>query len=179
VLISVRACIGCGAIDNAQPCLGTCIDRRLDIVRADQHAAAVAALAALERALDERRTLLNRLARSAPADWGPVRAQARAALRTGGMPEPGGVVEAWACDSCGRIEAPQPCIGVCIRPETAMVSAEEHEAVLAAAAAAHAKLERLAPPVRQLAWATPRRGHEQDAAQALQAAARALVTPEA
>ena len=83
------------------------------------------------------------------------------------------MIEAWACDSCGRIEAPQPCIGVCIRPETPMVEAAEHRAVLEQAAAIAGELERLAPPVRQLAWATPRRGHAEAGARALQAAAAA------
>ena len=172
-MITVHVCIGCGAIDNAQPCLGTCIDRRLDLVRADEHATAGAALSELERALAERRTLVERLARSvAPeAEWEPLRARARAALRTSAMPESGDVVTTWACDSCGRVEAPQPCIGVCIRPETPMVDATEHATVLAQAETVWRELERLAPPLRLLAWATPRPGRERDAAEAVHAAA--------
>ena len=180
-VITVRACIGCGAIDNAQPCLGTCVDRRLDLVRADQHAAAVAALSGLEQALAERRTLVERLARSAPAEteWEPLRARARATLRVAVTIEPGDVVTTWKCESCGRIEAPQPCIGVCIRPETPMVTASEHAEVLEEAAAARRELEWWAPPVRQLAWTTPRPGRGEDAAQAVRAAAQARLTPEA
>jgi hypothetical protein len=175
-MITVLACIGCGAISTPQPCLGTCIDRRLEIVRAEEHGAAVAALARLEAALAERRTLVERLARAPLTDWEPLRARARAALRAGGPPAAGDVIEAWACDSCGRIEAPQPCIGVCIRPETEMVEAAEHRAVLAQAAAVARELERLAPPVRQLAWTTPRSGHVEAAARALQAAAGHLIS---
>jgi hypothetical protein len=174
MLITVRACIGCGAIDNAQPCLGTCIDRRLELVRAEQHGLAVAALAESERALAELRSLVSRLARSVPeeADWEPLRARARAALRGAAAPVPGDVVEAWACDSCGRIEAPQPCIGVCVRPETPMVPASEHEAVLAQAAAARREFDQLAPPVRQLAWSTPRPGQFERTARAIHEAAQ-------
>ena len=36
---------------------------------------------------------------------------------------------------CGRIEAPQPCIGVRIRPETPMIPASGHDAALARAVA--------------------------------------------
>jgi hypothetical protein len=179
-VIIVLVCIGCGAVSTPQPCLGTCIDRRLDLVRADQHAAAVAALTALEAALAERRTLVERLARSAPAEaeWEPLRARARASLRGEGAPDPGDVITTWACDSCGRIEAPQPCIGVCIRPETPMVTAAEHADVLEQAGAVAHELERLAPPVRQLAWVTPRSGRLAEAASAVQAAAQARLTPE-
>src|SRR5689334_21893187 len=106
-------------IETPQPCLGTCIDRRLDLVGAAEHAAAMAAVSALEAALAQRRTLLAHLARS--ADWEALRAPARAALRFRSDLSPGATVTAWACDSCGRIEAPQPCIGVCVRPETPMV----------------------------------------------------------
>jgi hypothetical protein len=176
-VITVRACIGCGGIDNGQPCLGTCIDRPLDLVRGDEHALAGAALSELERALAHRRTLVERLARSVLADeeWAAWRARAHSALRGAPMPVPGEVVRAWACASCGRIEAPQPCIGVCIRPETAMVEAAEHQAVLDQAEAVRLQLDRLAPPVRLLAWTTPRPGRTQDAARAVYAAARAVL----
>jgi hypothetical protein len=38
------------------------------------------------------------------------------------------------------------------------------------------ELERLAPPVRQLAWAKPRRGHAEEGARALQATAAQLTS---
>src|SRR3954467_9690939 len=110
--VTVLRCIGCGAIETPQPCLGTCRERRLDLVPADQHAAVVAALAELERALAARRTLLARLVRT--SDLEPLRAPARAALRAVAEPVAGERLTTWACDSCGRVEAPQPCIGVCI-----------------------------------------------------------------
>ena len=66
-LVVVRTCIGCGAIENTHECLGTCVDRRLDLIAADEHAAAEAALTALNRALAERRTVVERLAQAAPA----------------------------------------------------------------------------------------------------------------
>jgi hypothetical protein len=172
-VITVTVCIGCGAIENTQPCLGTCIDRRLDLVRADQHATAGAAVSALEHALADRRTLVERLARAVPpeTEWEALRALARAALRAPPPPTAGEVVTTWACDSCGRIEAPQPCIGVCIRPETPMIDAAEHDAVIAEAEAVQRALEQLAPPLRLLAWTAPRPGRVRDAAVAVHAAA--------
>ena len=71
VTIDVLQCIGCGAIATPQPCLGTCVDRRLDLVAADQHALAESAVEAMETTRTLRRALLGEVARSplAPADW--------------------------------------------------------------------------------------------------------------
>ena len=76
----VRRCLGCGAVDTPQPCLGTCVDRRLDLFRAEQHAAAAAA--ALGCSLADARALVERLARETPGEdeWDELRV--RALLRT-------------------------------------------------------------------------------------------------
>lgn len=138
--IDVQQCIGCGALSTPEPCLGTCVDRRLDLVPAD-------AAHALEHRLRARRALVEELRQLTPATWDALRARARDELRVPlATPD---AITAWSCDSCGRIEAPQPCIGVCIRPTTPMVDAtvtREHADAL----------ERLAVPLRQLAWTTPR-----------------------
>lgn len=42
-------------------------------------------------------------------------------------------IEVWQCIGCGRIEAPQPCVGVCRDRRALLASAEEHERALAAA----------------------------------------------
>jgi hypothetical protein len=176
-MITVQRCIGCGAISTPQPCLGSCVDRRLDLVAASEHADAAAAVAALEAALVERRSLVGRLA-LAPLpepEWKLLQERARAALRAPAKPASALEVTAWACETCGRIEAPQECIGVCVRPEIAMVPAVEHRATIARAASLARALATLAPPLRQLAWATPRPGQWAHSAAALRAAAeRAL-----
>lgn len=58
-------------------------------------------------------------------------------------------VKAWQCIGCGRIEAPQTCIGVCRDQKVELVYAEEHEQALARAKA-------LESVVRRLAFSTPR-----------------------
>ena len=68
VVIDVQRCIGCGAISTPQPCTGTCVDRRLDLVAADEHAAAVAAVEALERRCALQRALLTEIARLTAGD---------------------------------------------------------------------------------------------------------------
>ena len=172
--MTVLRCIGCGMIETPQPCLGTCVDRRLELVGSDDHAAAVAALEELELALAERQTLVARLARTDAVE--ALRAAARAALRSPADPPAGEVITTWACDSCGRIEAPQPCIGVCVRPETQMVPAPQHHAVLERAAEARRGLDRLAPPLRQLAWSTPRPGRADEYRRAVRAGARVALS---
>ena len=174
--VIVRRCIGCGGVDNGQACRGTCAEHRLDLVESDAHAAAEARLAAAEDALASFRGIAARLARGAPPEWGALRAQARAALRSLGDPAEGGAaITAWACDSCGRIEAPQPCIGVCIRPETPMVEVAEHQAVLARDAALRDALVPFAALARALAWSTPRPGQSERSVRVLCERARGLV----
>lgn len=45
-------------------------------------------------------------------------------------PADSGYVQVWQCIGCGRIEAPQPCIGVCRDRKVLLVGREEHEAAL-------------------------------------------------
>ncbi|HWK26909.1 MAG TPA: hypothetical protein VNS09_10115 [Solirubrobacter sp.] len=173
----VRRCIGCGAIDTPQPCLGPCAERRLDLVEGGEHAAGIARLEADERALADLRAVVARCALGGVGaeELSALRARSRAALRLlGPAPEAAAVITAWACDFCGRIEAPQPCIGVCIRPETTMVTAAEHAAVLERDAAVREELERLSTFARRVAWTSPRPGALDRHVQALQAQASTL-----
>src|ERR1019366_9504969 len=40
-------------------------------------------------------------------------------------------ISAWQCIGCGRIEGPQPCVGVCQDKKVTFVSAEAYDAVAA------------------------------------------------
>lgn len=153
--LQVQRCVGCGAISTPQPCTGDCADRRLDLVDEADHAAAVAAVDALSDWVDEQRALLT--TPLSPATWDLLSARARVALHAPpAQPAAADELTTWACDSCGRIEAPQPCIGVCVRPTVAFVPASVHHETLADARELAATLDRLAVPLRQLAWTTPR-----------------------
>jgi hypothetical protein len=159
------------------PCLGICVDRRLDLVGLQSHAAAEERAAAAQRALAELSAIAYRLATAEDddADWNALRARARAGLHAvGERAERGEAIAAWSCDACGRIEAPQPCIGVCVRPETSMVPAATHEGVLERDAALRRKLKPLAALARQLAWTTPGAGQRDRTARALRERARRL-----
>ncbi|MDA0181912.1 hypothetical protein OJ997_16535 [Solirubrobacter phytolaccae] len=175
-VILIHQCIGCGAIETPQPCLGGCHEHRLDLVPAEEHEAAAATVDALERLLAERERLLRDVAHSTLSDeeWAALRTRARAALHTPPIPEPADTVTTWKCD-CGHIEAPQPCIGVCVRPERAMVPADEYTPILARATELAAHAERLSPALRLLAWTTPRPDHREATATALRTAAMTCV----
>jgi hypothetical protein len=155
VEIQAQRCIGCGAISSPQPCTCDGPEHRLDLVAADEHAAAVAAVEALSDWVEEQQALLTTPLRR--ATWDLLRARARVALHA--LPPAavaGEEITTWACDSCGYLEAPQPCIGVCVRPTVSFVPATAHHEVLARARELEAMRDRLAVPLRQLAWTTPR-----------------------
>ena len=77
-------------------------------------------------------------------------------------------IKAWQCIGCGRVEAPQTCIGVCEDRRVELVRAEDVEALAA-------RMEQLEKFVRQLARITPREGEWERSYRALQARARELL----
>jgi len=78
-------------------------------------------------------------------------------------------IEAWRCIGCGKIEAPQTCIGVCTDQKIELVYAADHERLVAELREQTHGLEKL---VRQLATITPRSGEWESSYRALQASAR-------
>jgi hypothetical protein len=72
----VWQCIGCGRIDDPQPCVGICRDEKVDYVLASEHDAAVKALVALARAIAQTTPREGECVRH----WKALQAQARRAL---------------------------------------------------------------------------------------------------
>jgi hypothetical protein len=68
----------------------------------------------------------------------------------------------WQCVGCGRIDHPQPCVGICQDRKVEMVYAADHAQSVAA-------LEAI---LRRIAFTTPRPGEWEPAWRALQADAR-------
>ena len=81
-------------------------------------------------------------------------------------------VKAWQCIGCGRIEAPQTCVGVCDFNRIELVYGFEHEKALEAERERAARFEAL---VRSLASITPREGEWERSYRALQGEARRLL----
>ena len=86
-----------------------------------------------------------------------------------------GWIQAWQCIGCGKIEAPQPCIGVCRDRKILMVAKDEHEQALAELHDAQAALKALQAVLIQLAWSEPRNGQWERCWHALQQRARAHI----
>lgn len=86
-------------------------------------------------------------------------------------------ITAWQCMGCGRIEGPQPCVGICQDRKQEFVYASDHDVVLAQLKAARAHAEALAAVVRQIAYTTPRAGECERTWRALQGRAHAVLQP--
>ncbi len=86
-----------------------------------------------------------------------------------------GTIEAFQCIGCGRIEAPQACIGICQDRKVEFVYASEHADALRRLELAEEKIRTLEKLVRQLASTTPRAGEWERSYRALQAQARSTL----
>lgn len=78
-------------------------------------------------------------------------------------------IQAWQCIGCGKIEAPQTCIGVCRDVKVWFIGKDEHEAALADIAQLKAQLEHANSMLLRFEHAKPRKGQWEASWQALQA----------
>jgi hypothetical protein len=174
--LAVATCIGCGARSHSAECPDGCTDQALDLV----DAGALAALAGRAEALEVRVAALRDVAHTAAADappgWSVLRERARVALRLPVPVEPEiEIIEAWGCPVCGRVDAPQPCLGICVRQPGEVADAAEYRPLTRRteqAATADRALERL---VRLLATVTPRPGREELTLAQVRSQARSLL----
>ena len=84
-------------------------------------------------------------------------------------------VKAWQCIGCGKIEAPQTCIGVCQDRKVEFVYAGQHEDALAQLDLARRQATTFGALVRRLASTNPRAGGWEATYRALQAEARSAL----
>jgi len=84
-------------------------------------------------------------------------------------------IQAWQCIGCGKIEAPQPCIGVCRDRKILMVAKDEHERVAKELARARGLLQMAVDMLGRVAHSTPREGQWERSYRALQEQARAAI----
>jgi len=81
-------------------------------------------------------------------------------------------VKAWQCIGCGKIEAPQTCVGICQDRKVQFVYAEDYDAAVARIAQLHERTGTLEAIVRQLTTITPRDGEWERSYRALAQRAR-------
>lgn len=89
-------------------------------------------------------------------------------------------IEAWRCVGCGRIEAPQSCIGVCRDQKVNLIPSEEYDAVIFAMETMREQLSSMREIISRLAFVTPHAGKWESTYRILQQQARtALINLEA
>jgi len=84
-------------------------------------------------------------------------------------------ITAWQCIGCGRLEAPQNCIGVCQDRKVELVSAWDHADALHALDEANERVMALEALLRRLAHVTPREDSWKQSYLSLQDHARRLL----
>ncbi len=88
-------------------------------------------------------------------------------------------VQAWQCIGCGKIEAPQTCIGVCQDRKVEFVYAFEHEETLAQLKFARRQAATFETLVRKLAGTTPHEGEWERSYRTFQNQARQILAAHA
>ncbi|MFA5923696.1 MAG: hypothetical protein WC856_20785 [Methylococcaceae bacterium] len=81
-------------------------------------------------------------------------------------------ITVWQCIGCGKIEGPQPCIGVCEDHKVELVYASVHDKAIEQVAIIHRRAEALEAIVRFIAHTTPHEGKWEESYRALQDQAR-------
>jgi hypothetical protein len=183
---TIPACIGCGAMRQDQSCPDGCSERGVELVSSgtyDQMATAAAACRDRARGLW---AVAGKVARAEPGhgEWAAayqaLQQSARLALRRY-RPGPGDrddlfppaqIVVVWRCQVCGSVDAPQPCIGVCIWRRAEWVDASRYELERSRAIADYEAEQPLVGLLGRLAFATPRATQWERSLRALQAQAR-------
>jgi hypothetical protein len=95
-----------------------------------------------------------------------------AITRTETMADP---IPAWQCIGCGRIEAPQTCIGVCQDKKVFLVTLQDHQEALDAIQQLIGEMDALQGLLSRIAHTTPRDGQFEASWRAFQVDAKALL----
>ena len=178
--LTVPTCIGCGAMGRFGTCEIGCSEQKLELVRAAAHDS----LEAFRSAARARRaafvTVVEKLASRQPTgEWETayrsLQDDARAALRRHPDPEdkidwdePAEPATTWWCAACGGIDAPQPCLGICVWRQVEWVSRSRYEQARERALSEREQERRLRQLLRRIASTTPRPDHWEDTWHALQ-----------
>ncbi len=177
--VALWRCVGCGAMGNAEPCLGKCTFQRFSVVASFAYADLLDHLLTLEADMTVwMPAILDFAAFATDAevfvkDYRDLRTRARAVLSRVqsvdaaeiAAPEDSDIV--WRCDFCGQIEAPQSCIGVCTRRNDEFVAAADYEALDERMRDTQSLTRSAVKVLREIAWTTPREQRWEDTRQRL------------
>jgi hypothetical protein len=191
--LTIPTCIGCGAMAIFGTCETGCTEQKLELVRAAADDALLAHASVARLHIAEFGAVAERLADPRPsadevkdAYWA-LQEHARAALRRhpdgedpGADPsKPAEPAITWWCPDCGKLEAPQPCLGICVWRRVEWVNQEVYEQHRQNTLAELEQEDRLRRLLRRLTLVTPRPGQWHRSWNALRAEAqRALEDPD-
>jgi hypothetical protein len=187
--LTISTCVGCGAMREFESCARVCSERKLELVSGSEYDELTAAAAARRVRIQAFWTVVEEMLGTNPAPGGwqvahsALQRSARSVLRRYGaaarsaLNDPFSSAETvivWRCPDCGGVDAPQPCIGVCLwRP------ADWVDAILFESARSRGILEleaerALVGLLGRLGFVTPRDGQWERNWHALQSEARLL-----
>lgn len=84
-------------------------------------------------------------------------------------------ITVWRCIGCGKIEGPQPCVGICQDRRVEMVFGDAHDAAMAEAGRLAGRVVAMEALLRRLLHTTPRDGAWEDSWREFQRQARAAL----
>lgn len=84
-------------------------------------------------------------------------------------------IPAWQCIGCGRIEAPQTCIGVCQDRKVLLVAMSDHQEALDTIQQLIGEIDSMQRVLTRIACSTPREGRWEASYRAAQTEAKALL----
>lgn len=168
-------CIGCGSITEFGTCEQGCTEQELELVPATDFDRLAESLAETRTRSDAFAAIVRSFAAADPEvagfeiEYRSLQQAARYVLRrypqdtsldAGGEQSyaPSQRVTTWWCPECGGIDAPQPCLGVCIRRPVEWVTAARYEREQALTLAERDRERILRTLLRDLAFVTPREG---------------------
>lgn len=165
--LKLWCCIGCGSIGKSETCVGTCDYIKTEVIGVEEHADWLEALLAVSESIDRLTPIVREIAALAkdrhndPA-YRELQLRAREVLGStvlplADLPEIHRAT-VYLCRSCQQVEAPQPCLGVCVRRNGEFVRGQDHDAVVAAVADLRGRASRMSALVRQFAWTAHREG---------------------
>ncbi len=188
-------CIGCGAMGNSEPCAGKCDYRKLQVVSAEQYADLLEQFSTIADRTEILTALVNEIAalgegeRDHERAYRRLQSRVRKILRTAQSGEAAAAVAitpddefstVWLCATCGQVEAPQPCLGVCIRRNGEFLRAGAHVELAFRAEAERQRAAELGALARQMACVAPHAGQWENACRAFrEKAIRLLAQPPA
>lgn len=170
----IPTCAGCGAMREFESCTGSCSqERKVELVSGGEYDTLIVASAARRDRIRAFMAVVDELALSNPGlgelrvAYEVLREAARSVLRRFGPAARSAsddslasaeTVVVWRCPECGGLDAPQPCIDVCIWRRVDWVEADGYESERARTVLERELERSLSGLLGRLAFATPRAG---------------------